>query len=55
MNSSHATVIGGVGLVGLALFQFVSGDYTSGVQSVLAALAGFGLHLRVGAQEQQGA
>ncbi len=36
-------IIGAIGLLGLAVYQFSVGEYAGGVQSVLAAIAAFGV------------
>lgn len=43
---NYATVSVGVGLIGLALYQFSQGDIALAVQSVFTALAAFGLKLQ---------
>jgi hypothetical protein len=43
MTIDWKVVLPAVGLLGLSVYQFVSGDYSGGVQSVFAALAAFGV------------
>lgn len=42
-NIDWKVIVPGVGLIGLAIYQFTSGDYSNGVQSVFAALAALGV------------
>lgn len=39
----YKTYIAGVGLIGLALYQFSQGDYAKAAESALAGLAALGL------------
>jgi hypothetical protein len=39
----YKTYVAAAGLIGLALFQFSSGDYPAAWQSMMAGLAAFGL------------
>jgi len=41
--SGLKTIAAAIGLLGLAVYQLTQGQYEQGVQSLLAALAAFGL------------
>jgi hypothetical protein len=49
--SGKKTYLAAIGLVGLAVFQFSTGDIPGGIQSLLGAAAAFGLRSAVGQQE----
>jgi len=47
--AGYRTYLAAAGLLGLALYQFSSGQFEPGVQSVLAAAAAFGLRKAIAA------
>lgn len=47
MLEGKKTYIAAIGFVGLAIFQYWTGDYVQGSNSILAALTAFGLRQAV--------
>jgi hypothetical protein len=45
--------IAAIGLIGLAIYQLTQKDYVAGIQSIMAAIAAFGIRNAVGRQENQ--
>lgn len=43
MLNGWKTYIAAVGLLGLAIYNFSMGDYTTGMTNLMAALAAFGI------------
>jgi hypothetical protein len=48
--SGYKTYIAGVGLIGLALYQLSTGDYSAAAQSFLAGLTAVGLRHAIAKQ-----
>lgn len=48
--NGYKTYIAAAGLLGLALYQFSAGDIPSAIQSIMAALAAFGLRQAIAAK-----
>lgn len=49
----NKSYIAAIGLIGLAIYQATQKDYISAIQSVMAAIAAFGIRNAIGRQEVQ--